>query len=468
MKTLTNKKVYIAPYSPMSINLAKDIGNIQGYIDKNATGENIYRLNDIQEYDYILIYSPNHYKAIYNEYIASGIKKSKIIIVSKDNRYHLHKNKLLFFVKERLKEYAEKTITYLSSQKSLKKNIVLFVSTDFIDMNIKYLFLYLIQKDIKTYLATSNKEHYKEFQRVSNNIVYYPSLKYFYLAIVSKIKILDRIIVSSIVKKSLSNSYIIQLWHGIAIKRLNNMNGGLKLDCVISTSQWATQNNFSKFFDADYFLESGYPRCDIFFRDLVAQDFLMIDEDTMHYINQNKDKKLVIYMPTFRENSFASNPINFDDLNKFCEQNNIIFIAKMHPFDMLKYFDTLKEVKLSNVVFYKAGCDIYPLLKSSDLLISDYSSIYFDYLLTNKPIIHFVYDKDEYVSIRGDFMFDFDEFLAGDIATDFDSLKTSIIQNLSQDNHITKRENLKRLLFDNHTIASEIIYNHINTKLDTI
>jgi CDP-glycerol glycerophosphotransferase (TagB/SpsB family) len=466
MKTLANKQVYIAPYSPMSMQLAKDIdANVVGYIDKSAKAENVYKIENIKEYEYILIYSPNHYKAIYSDYIKAKIPKSKIILVSKDKSgYHYYSNKFLFALKERVKNIKLSMSQSLCSIKSIKKDDrVLLVSPDFIDINSKYLFLYMLDKELDVYIATDNKSHYDEYKKISNKVLLYPSIEYYYIASTSKIKVIERIITSDIIKSTLASSYILQLWHGIALKRLNNMNSGLDIDCVVSTSKWASENNFSKFFDTKMFLESGYPRCDVFARELTDRDYLMTDSDTLEYINQNRDKKVVVYMPTYRENSFASSPLDFEKLNEYCKANDIIFIVKMHPFELLEYFDTLQEVRLSNVIFYKAGCDIYPLLKSSDMLVTDYSSIYFDYLLANKPIVYFVYDIDEYIGSRGKFMLDFDEYSAGDRAYSLQELFDMMSKNLCTDEYRAKRERLRDILFDNHQLASESIYNHLRS-----
>jgi CDP-glycerol glycerophosphotransferase (TagB/SpsB family) len=469
MKTLTNKKIFIAPYSPISKALASEFceSNVLGFIDRNEEGENIYKIDDIRYYDYIFIYSPNHYKAIYDEYISKGVDKSKIVIVTKGkDDYIFNQNKSIFFIKESLKDYSKKTIQSLSQKDYLKKDRVLLVAPDFVDLNIKYLFLYMIQKEIDVYLATDNKQHYEIFKKISNRVLLYPSLEYFRVAITSKIKVIDRIVTNDVIKTSLSGSFLLQLWHGIALKRLNNMNSGLHLNGVVSTSKWATENNFSKFLISDEYIESGYPRCDVFKRELDPYDYTLTDKDTNTYIYRNKENKVVVYMPTFRENSFEKSPLDFEKLNDFCIENSLIFVVKMHPFDLLKYFDTLKEVKLSNVIFYKAGYDIYPLLKRCDILVSDYSSVYFDFLLANKPIIHFVYDKEEYVDARGEFMLDFDEFVAGDLALNYDELLSSILNNLKEDKYIQKREKLKELLYDNNSLACERLYSYIKGKLD--
>jgi len=147
-------------------------------------------------------------------------------------------------------------------------------------------------------------------------------------------------------------------------------------------------------------------------------------------------------MPTFRENSFISNPIDFDRLDEFCKDNNYIFILKMHPFTRFEGIDSIKKGDYEYIRWYEVSCDIHPFLKYSDMLISDYSGIYFDYLLLDKPIVLFHYDKQEYISYRG-LIEEFDELLVADIAYGFEELLISIKTQLFHDDYKAIRGEIK-------------------------
>jgi CDP-glycerol glycerophosphotransferase (TagB/SpsB family) len=181
--------------------------------------------------------------------------------------------------------------------------------------------------------------------------------------------------------------------------------------------------------------------------------------------------KIIIYMPTWRENSFNSNPINLDNLNKFAQDNGLFIIMKMHPFIRRdSFFDSIEQDKYLfkddysfNITFYPSTDDIYPILSHSDMLITDYSSIYFDYLLVNKPIVFFIYDKNEYLKYRGDFMLEFRDFTPGLKPENIHELKENILSALNNDTFYTEREKLRQKLFDVKSSghSSEIIFNEI-------
>lgn len=91
-----------------------------------------------------------------------------------------------------------------------------------------------------------------------------------------------------------------------------------------------------------------------------------------------------------------------------------------------------REETYSNILFIKPFEDIYPLLPVSDYLITDYSSIYFDYLLLNKEIIFYPFDYTEYVNEDRKLYFDYDEITPGEKVYTFEKLldTLSILNNL--------------------------------------
>lgn len=69
--------------------------------------------------------------------------------------------------------------------------------------------------------------------------------------------------------------------------------------------------------------------------------------------------------------------------------------------------------------------DINDILTAADILVTDYSSVIFDYFLLNKPVIYFIYDREDYSSNRG-LYFDFKDYIYGDIASDSDELLKAV------------------------------------------
>lgn len=232
------------------------------------------------------------------------------------------------------------------------------------------------------------------------------------------------------------NQLLVNLWHGIALKNMRfsssvelsrlPVNAKFskfrfpdlyrKYDLFLSTSDIVTKH-FVKCFQSPEinFFISEYPRCKL----------LTMDRNDLYtHIKKNESKEIIshihdlenfdvvfIYMPTWRDNNpkfLNSYEINWKEINNSLSKNNFLLLIKLHPqseADFLKQFSHIKVIEPKT--------DIYPLLPFTDCLITDYSSIYFDYLLTDKDIALFTFDYDEYVTNCRDFAYHFDETMIG-------------------------------------------------------
>jgi CDP-glycerol glycerophosphotransferase len=156
----------------------------------------------------------------------------------------------------------------------------------------------------------------------------------------------------------------------------------------------------------------GSPRLDVLINDIPNSDLFM--EDDFNNIKSLKEQgyKLLIYMPTWRDTGGdVSGWLNNPKLNELLKQNKTVLICKLHPADK-----NFKEDKQSETLYFmKKNSDVYSILKYTDGLISDYSSIFVDYLLLDKPIIYYIYDIKEFQELnRGGFYRPFEEFVAGE------------------------------------------------------
>jgi len=131
-------------------------------------------------------------------------------------------------------------------------------------------------------------------------------------------------------------------------------------------------------------------------------------------------KEVWIYMPTWRvgDPDILSVALpDLDKLNSVLKGKNILLLLKMHL-----YSENVIE-GCSHIKLIPAVLDAYPLLNSIDLLITDYSSISFDFQLTGRNIIFYSYDLDDYLSKSSDgFYFGFDDMSNDTKVSDFDSL----------------------------------------------
>lgn len=436
LKTYNNKNIYLAPHSPMTLALEKFLFNfdikIKGFIDKNKTGKNIVRIEHLlaHTFDYIFIFSPNHFVAIAKEH-CNYISQEKIVKVNLLNGKYSFNNNFSFDKRE---------FFYIPKNIEFDRKRIVFISKGFITANNKALYLYCLKNDIKTTILTDNKEQITEL--IQNNLPFeiLDTKEADYEIAIAKFIIFDQGNYSYLPPLH-SSQKLVQLWHGVGLKQMSKISH-ITYDYFISTSNWTNETNFKNIFSAKEFLNCGYPRNDIFCQEEEKLDFLFCDKDILKTILKNKDKKIILYAPTHRENN-NSIALNFDSLNEKLKQLNTIFIVKLHPF-ILEFYSKIEEKNYSHIFFHNVYGDIYPLLKYIDILVSDYSSVVYDFLLLNKPIIFYIYDINEYTK-NVSLLFNFDEYSPGIKVSSEDELIESFFK---EDTYKEKREQIRDRFFE--------------------
>ncbi|RLD11253.1 hypothetical protein DRI50_10215, partial [candidate division KSB1 bacterium] len=123
-------------------------------------------------------------------------------------------------------------------------------------------------------------------------------------------------------------------------------------------------------------------------------------------------------------------------LNSILSEQNALLLIKLHPNDVsLRTFRDLSHIKT-----LKAKLDLYPFLVFTTALITDYSSIYFDYLLLKKPIIFYPFDFDDYLRLR-ELYFDYQQAVAPPVVKTFEQL-LKLLSNLQNLNFNEKDDQL--------------------------
>ena len=272
----------------------------------------------------------------------------------------------------------------------------------------------------------------------------------------------------------------VNLWHGMPLKNIGHLDNNKRVpksNYVISTSK-LFQEIMSKAFDLDMenVINSGQPRNDFIF----SSKFSLLD-----LINkQKKDfKKVVLWMPTYRKSIIGDVRIDgeFDDSNNFLEKEqlsklNVFFesinsmcFVKLHPMDFMKVKDFNKYSNLfflDNSNFEGKGISLYSVLNQTDLLLTDFSSIYIDYLLLDKPIAFLVSDFDQYKNSRG-FVFNKPtDFMPGEIIKQKEDLipfleKTFVYK---QDLYKEKRKKITEAFHESKNNFSKNVFNIIIKK----
>jgi CDP-glycerol glycerophosphotransferase (TagB/SpsB family) len=151
---------------------------------------------------------------------------------------------------------------------------------------------------------------------------------------------------------------------------------------------------------------TGYPR-----NEILVKSTKETKENIKEGLNLDNNNEVILYAPTFREHKHT-NPLNknlLNNLDKFLIREKKVFLYKPHPFE--------QKIDLSSyqkIISIDPNVDIRDLLVIADILITDYSGVFYDYLLTMRPIIFFPYDLEEYTNVR-DFFYNYETFVPGPI-----------------------------------------------------
>ena len=253
-------------------------------------------------------------------------------------------------------------------------------------------------------------------------------------------------------RKNKKTKYI-QTWHGTPLKKLGldmdyiDMSGNQDIkqyhdDFRKNTSLWQyliSQNSYSSEIFRHAFdfkgemLEIGYPRNDILINKNNAED---IDEIKTR-LNIPKDKKVILYAPTWRDNEYYekgkykfATEMDFDQMKSELSDEYVL-IVKFHylvkeNIDWSKYDDFVIECD--------ADWDIQELYLISDMMITDYSSVMFDYSLLKRPMIFYAYDLENYKNNLRDFYFDMINEVPGPICLTNDEM-IGFIKNYTEESY---------------------------------
>ncbi len=235
---------------------------------------------------------------------------------------------------------------------------------------------------------------------------------------------------------------IIQVWHAcgafktVGFSRLGKPGGPVIKSKAhkLYTHAIASSTHVSKFYaeafgiDESKVYPTGVPRTDIFFDDEYKAN---VRERMYEAFPQAKDKRVILFAPTFRGNGAKSahypyGKINMQALGNYCKENDSIAIFKMHPFVKTPIFipNEFSDV-LIDASEYR---EINDILFIADLLITDYSSVVYEASSLNIPMLFYAFDLDGYVASR-DFYEPFAEFVPGKIVKTFGELMTAIEMN---------------------------------------
>lgn len=253
---------------------------------------------------------------------------------------------------------------------------------------------------------------YKDIKNVK--FVEIDSLEYF--EVISKAKYLVNNSTWKTFYTPKKEQVLINTWHGTALKSMgydmengnvevsNTIRNYLLTDYLIAANPVMTEM-YRKAYKMDgifegEIIETGYPRNDILFK---ADKEDVIKKLEAEGVKIEKDKKIVVYAPTWKGESFSNPDINADEYINIVERiyNNVDrakYQVLFKPHQVV--YKSLKEKDQLEDFFIPANIDTNEILSITDILISDYSSIFFDFLCTDRPILFYIPDLESYEENR--------------------------------------------------------------------
>lgn len=449
MHNFATKRIRIAPKTAMSIAfrdyLLKQITcNFLGFIDKSKNDSDVIHLESLNpnEVDAIIIVSPNHFHAIYQDCL-NFIDMSKLYLVHIQNQsYHLTQH---------IEKKATSLIEYYSKERDNAKDErqgIAFISKGFIGSNNKFFYLYCIHHNLSCIMITDNQKQLQSLNQYNLPCVKLDTEEGDKAIAKAKYLIFDQ---GNYTYFYISpNQITIQLWHGVGLKKMSP-HTHITYDYFVSTSKWSNDTNFKHIFKAKHFVDYGYPRNEFLVKeDEELYDLLFCDKTLLETVKSKQYNKIVLYMPTTREYLFGTEatlenllPLHLDELNKQLADINTLMIIKLHPFIIEFFQKNCSFNDFSHIAFHSPDGDVYPILKYTDVLVSDYSSIVYDFLLLDRPIIFFDYDRKRYEENMGGFLFDYDAYSPGKKVSTEEELIHAI--SLTEDSFVQERKRIAAL-----------------------
>ncbi len=296
--------------------------------------------------------------------------------------------------------------------------------------NCKYLYEYINIKhpEIRAVWITKNKKVFESIKKKGFEVYYSSSLKGHLMSLRSGVAIVSHSKLVDLNSYIGHNIKIIQLWHGIPLKRIMNdiddsCNNKLSISDLKQKMKIffpflkedyaliiATSSEVKKIFASAFRTKlekikiTGYPRNDVLFN------------FKNNYADQNFFK--VIYVPTFRGRIgdnlelISKSITELSQIDKIFKDMGIKLTIKLHPVNKIanNEYDSIKES--DSMRFYEED-DLYEHLNEFDCLITDFSSIYFDFLLLDRPIIFAPFEMNNYLKEDRLLYYDYDNITPG-------------------------------------------------------
>ena len=208
----------------------------------------------------------------------------------------------------------------------------------------------------------------------------------------------------------------VQIFHGLAGEKKGHFRIRHYFDLYLTQGPYFTKKfielkNKFKNFDV---IETGWPKLDIYGKELHKYDF-----DKKELLEKHNANKIVLYAPTFSP-SLTSAPFLIEEFKQLAKNNDFLILVKFHDLMAVELINAYKELalKFKNIIFEEER-NIIKFLLMADIMVSDTSSVVYEFLLLNKPVITFKSSSKE---------------IQWDNSDDYNNLANKIKINLEEDN----------------------------------
>lgn len=322
------------------------------------------------------------------------------------------------------------------------------------------------------YIRKSEKNRLMSFHIMKGKVSFF-IVKPYHLATSSYV-LLDNVFLPMAYISFRKNVRIIQLWHGTGtikrfgqdvntgrLKELEKRANGRMTHLIVNSDSIKSIYAGAFGVSQDKVYTYGLPRTDILF------DMTKLKERAQDFYKQYPrlaGKKLILYAPTFRDNESKDNRA-ISDIYKIARSlPDYVIMFRLHPFVARAFEDAEQHAvkKADNIISVSSYPDINTLLIVADCLITDYSSVIFEYCLLNKPMIFYAYDLEEFCKSGRGFYRSYEEYVPGPVAKNIEEL-TELIRN----NHL-QADKIRNFVAEHYKYldgkSSERIYNNIFKK----
>lgn len=217
-------------------------------------------------------------------------------------------------------------------------------------------------------------------------------------------------------------------------------------------------------------IKSNYPRIEFMLGNIESISCDYAQKEILRKISKMKDQgyRIVSYFPTFRDtgqDSFFGTTstreigIFFEELSK----EKIGIVCKLHHAVNIFGSNAANSIpdNLNNLIMLDEKMDVYPFLKLSDVLVTDYSSVYFDFLWLDRPVVFYPYDLEYFKSSDRGLIFDYEEMTPGPKAYTIQDLlillSKAINEPAARQSYADKRRKVREVAFEDVAGCEKII-----------